>query len=402
MCPATIVAVTLVCSILLFASAAHIGAADNRLPLAVPRTVVPRTVVSAQCGWPYVGQGGLFTPPVVRFAQFLLSAALDRNLTITGTYDAATKKAIEDFQSAHGLTPDGVLGPVTWPVLAKNVAPLRRGGEGPAVLGLQHALAANGYPVAITGRFGSETAGVLKTFQIWRGDASNGEEIEASSKTLQLLVTRCNATGMFWFDAGWPQGSMSLETLSCLRQQGPFHFATFECWVEVGPGTFWSECVGNIARAWAAGFDAVGVYMFAQRYSDPSVQVRQLLANLTENNVTFNSIMLDIEGTKWSQYSHAENRAFLLALRSALEMANIRVTIYAGREWPDFFGENFTAFSDLPLIYAHYDNVPSFYDFVPYGGWILPAGKQFWDGGGGEAICGTGDLDWDWSERPFW
>ena len=29
------------------------------------------------------------------------------------------------------------------------------------------------------------------------------------------------------------------------------------------------------------------------------------------------------------------------------------------------------------------------------------SGKQFWDGVGGESVCGA-DLDWDWSAAPFW
>ena len=78
------------------------------------------------------------------------------------------------------------------------------------------------------------------------------------------------------------------------------------------------------------------------------------------------------------------------------------IVVYCGREWPDFFGNDFDTFSDLPLIYAHYDNVPSYYDFsVKYGGWRTPSGKQFWDGVTGEQICGA-DLDWDWSAVPFW
>ena len=37
----------------------------------------------------------------------------------------------------------------------------------------------------------------------------------------------------------------------------------------------------------------------------------------------------------------------------------------------------------------------------PVGGWKLPAGKQFWDGIGGESVCDA-HLDWDWSATPFW
>ena len=338
-------------------------------------------------------------------------------------------------------------------------------------------------------------------------------------------MTGCNSTGSsvkhMWVDVGWPQGSMTTSHLQCLRSAG-FEFATFECWLE--PGTFWPECVQNIANAWAAGFTAgawrallfpcwhctwidggagrecvlrgglvvlslfhhqyhrmthsscrvllssdhngtlmlgalydvshmkpawladvaaspaalaaVGVYMFPKRGMDPTLQVHQLLGNLTAQNVKFGQVMLDIEGSEWSGYTNAENQVFINAIRAAFDAVNQPITgtasamlpssvclwcltpyvcsrrrfssaplsstrpcamlgvvgesgmallaVYCGPEWPSIFGSSFTAFSDLPLIYAHYDNVPSFYDFTPYGGWEKPAGKQFWDGADGE------------------
>ncbi len=95
---------------------------------------------------------------------------------------------------------------------------------------------------------------------------------------------------------------------------------------------------------------------------------------------------------------------FITGLRAGLEAGGATVVIYCGLGWNSYFGTNFTAFHDLPVIYAHYDNVPSFYDAVdnPYGGWPSPSGKQFWDGADGEVMCGTGALDWDWAPTPFW
>jgi hypothetical protein len=58
----------------------------------------------------------------------------------------------------------------------------------------------------------------------------------------------------------------------------------------------------------------------------------------------------------------------------------------------------------LPLIYAHYDDIPSYVDAhgTLFGGWAGPSGKQFWDGGAGETECGSMALDWDWSATPWW
>jgi hypothetical protein len=134
-------------------------------------------------------------------------------------------------------------------------------------------------------------------------------------------------------------------------------------------------------------------------------QAGELLTTLRDNGVAFTSVMLDIEGDDWDHYTPAENAAFLTALRGALEDAGApNLVVYAGSSWAGWFGENYTRWADRPLVYAHYDNVPSFYDARDnvYGGWASPAGKQFWDGSAGEQLCGSGPLDWDWSPRRFW
>jgi hypothetical protein len=44
-------------------------------------------------------------------------------------------------------------------------------------------------------------------------------------------------------------------------------------------------------------------------------------------------------------------------------------------------------FSFITDRYAHYDNIPSFSDFVPFGGWVHPSIKQFL---GTTTACGVG------------
>ncbi|CUG93286.1 Hypothetical protein, putative [Bodo saltans] len=364
---------------------------------------------SQQCGWPAVYAGGHFGPPTVRLAQYLLGGALHlANVNATGTLTNSTTLEIKQFQTSVGLQADGFLGPETWTALVAATilfaTPRPSNDSVAAILGLQDSLTVNGFPTTMTGVFDSATITSLALFQQDRKDATCTNGTFVTTTTWHLLATGCNATGIFWFDAGWPQGSLSLETLTCLREQGGFRFATYECWVEQGPqGSFWPECVQNIANTWAAGYEAVGVYMFAQRYYDPIPQALWLLGNLTMHNVSYQAIMLDIEGDKWGEYTQEQNREFITSLRAVLEAEGVNVTVYCGDEWPHFFGKNFTTFSDLPLMYAHYDNIPSFYDFFPtYGGWDRPAGKQFWDGSQGESICNSGELDWDWSAKRFW
>lgn len=54
--------------------------------------------------------------------------------------------------------------------------------------------------------------------------------------------------------------------------------------------------------------------------------------------------------------------------------------IYTGRWWwsANQYMRNTTAFASEPLWDAHYDGVPNATaDFVPYGGWMAPAMKQY-------------------------
>ena len=360
---------------------------------------MPRSV----CGWPSLHEGGKFPEWNTRLAQYLLGASLGEYIRVDGVFTSETTEQISRYQEQAGLVVNGYLNIDSWPNLTAEFSPLFFGSTGRAVMGLQDALGANGFEIPVTGSFDNVTASALAAFQLERGaSVTTGEEVDAQS--WHLLTTMCNISlpGYYWFDAGWPQGNMSQSTLECLRDHH-FEYAIFECWREADGGSFWYECVDNIANAQAAGFEYVDVYMYPERYADPTQQSSELLANLTANSVNFGSIMLDIEGTKWNEYSQNANQEFMLSLKAVFDQENIPVMVYCGSSWDEYFGTNFTEFQDSPLIYAHYDNVPSFYDYdyAPYGGWIDPAGKQFWDGVDGEIVCDL-PLDWDWSPSPFW
>jgi len=272
---------------------------------------------------------------------------------------------------------------------------------------VQDALTVLGFQVPITSEFTAATQRALAAFEDSRAISRIGV---ADARTWQLLVTWCNSslsTQQFWLDAGWPQGILAVQTLACLHNAG-FVYATFECW-RGRPGQealngWWGECLDNVANARAAGFLHVGVYMWPQREKDPNMQASSLLSHLEANRTAYDVLMLDIEGDNWYNHSQAENRAFILALVGALEARGVRLAIYCNWVWPSYFGADFTALSRLPLIYAHYDNIPSFVDVhdTLFGGWAAASGKQFWDGGAGETICSSGALDWDWSAAPWW
>jgi hypothetical protein len=160
----------------------------------------------------------------------------------------------------------------------------------------------------------------------------------------------------------------------------------------------------NIANAHEAGFHNVGVYMWPQRALPPVVQANQLLMNLELAGAQYSSIMLDIEGDNWLAHTPQDNQEFVMSLVDVFQAAGVPVAIYCSWQFNSTFGTSFTALSDLPLIYAHYDNIPSYVDIQDslFGGWSSPAGKQFFDGMAGEQVCSSGMLDWDWSETPWW
>jgi GH25 family lysozyme M1 (1,4-beta-N-acetylmuramidase) len=74
-----------------------------------------------------------------------------------------------------------------------------------------------------------------------------------------------------------------------------------------------------------------------------------------------------------------------------------KVGIYASSYmWGQIMGgsDQCNKFMDLPLWYPHYDNVPNFSDFKPFGGWTKPEIKQY---KGDINLCGVIELDLDYS-----
>jgi peptidoglycan hydrolase-like protein with peptidoglycan-binding domain len=103
---------------------------------------------------------------------------------ITGTFDASLQTAVKSFQSANGLTVDGIAGPLTWAALPayREASPtLQAGSHGPTVAWLQKVLAGSviavsfaPYTGAIDGIFGPATEQAVKALQAWAGKTVDG------------------------------------------------------------------------------------------------------------------------------------------------------------------------------------------------------------------------------------
>jgi GH25 family lysozyme M1 (1,4-beta-N-acetylmuramidase) len=132
-------------------------------------------------GWPTVRQGQ--SGWQVDSVQYLLNAQ-GAGLTVDGQFGSATADAVRAFQSAHGLSADGVVSAGTWPTLVVTV---QQGASGPAVEAVQDGLAARGASsLTVDGQFGPATADAVRAFQSAHGLPADGV---VSAGTWQALVS---------------------------------------------------------------------------------------------------------------------------------------------------------------------------------------------------------------------
>ena len=115
--------------------------------------------------WPLVGKGHPEHP--VRTLQCLLRAH-GHPLKVDGVFGSGTDAAVRAFQTAEGLSVDGVVGPRTWSALVIHV---QKGSRGDAVRGVQEEFQfrnGTGDPsqgVQIDGIFGRLTDAAVRGFQ---------------------------------------------------------------------------------------------------------------------------------------------------------------------------------------------------------------------------------------------
>ncbi len=105
---------------------------------------------------------------------------------IDGIFGPLVLQAVKEFQTAHQLTPDGVVGPLTWaklnamlhtstnggqasaatsPTFESTVPMLQLGSTGPMVVQLQSLLDHQGFHLATDGDFGPLTYAAVRSFQ---------------------------------------------------------------------------------------------------------------------------------------------------------------------------------------------------------------------------------------------
>lgn len=99
------------------------------------------------------------------------------SLTADGIFGSGTETAVKNFQSAHGLSVDGIVGPSTsskLATLASSTTVIRLNSSGDMVKVLQRLLTKNGYSVSVSGTFNSATDTAVKNFQRAKGLTVDG------------------------------------------------------------------------------------------------------------------------------------------------------------------------------------------------------------------------------------
>lgn len=110
--------------------------------------------------WPVIKRGS--TGNAVRVAQHLLRHHRAGTVAVDGSFGPATQTAVVAFQRAQRLSPDGVVGPLTWPRLAVTA---RYGVTGDLARAVQFALNTAGAAIAVDGSFGPATLAAVRAYQ---------------------------------------------------------------------------------------------------------------------------------------------------------------------------------------------------------------------------------------------
>jgi peptidoglycan hydrolase-like protein with peptidoglycan-binding domain len=152
-------------------------------------------------GQPTIAPGA--TGDVVRRLQRALRRTPELQLIVDGIFGPMTEDLVINFQKAESLSPDGIVGPITWHALPDGgpMPLLAQGSTGAVVTHLQTVLTngpgQSGTPApGIDGIFGPRTKACVEAFQRWGhvvvdgvvGDQTWDVSFNAAHSTLETQV----------------------------------------------------------------------------------------------------------------------------------------------------------------------------------------------------------------------
>lgn len=217
---------------------------------------------------------------------------------------------------------------------------------------------------------------------------------------------------------GWDLAASSSTTptqsnYNCLVTSG-FSSAIFRAYHSYGAPDTTAPYALALARA--AGATYTDVYMFpcalCSATQSATSQFTATVSNL--GSATYGIIWFDIEedldGQYWYNYTalgtaaYTKNKAFYTELLTACASAGKKCGVYSNyNNWVMIFGDRtFQAAggASLPMWFADYDGIPTFYHYKPFGGWWTPVMKQI--SGTGSACSITEDQSWYFDAATIW
>ena len=129
---------------------------------------MPAQDVAAARSWPVVRRGDT-GENVCTVQAFLIQRGY--SMTWDCDFGPTTESKVKSFQSANGLSSDGIVGTNTW---EKLVVVARRGDNNIVVKALQRQLNRYGNSLTVDGAFGSGTETAVRNFQSSRGLGADG------------------------------------------------------------------------------------------------------------------------------------------------------------------------------------------------------------------------------------
>ena len=184
----------------------------------------------------------------------------------------------------------------------------------------------------------------------------------------------------------------STSTYQCIKNSG-YSFAIPRGYYSYGAVDV--NVVNNLNNARAAGL-ITDIYMFPCRGKSASSQVDQMMSAISSK--LYGMVWIDVEinpssGCGWGK-DYNSNCNYVTELVSRIKSNGKTPGIYTSEYmWETIMGSrtSCTGVASTQLWYAHYDNNPSFSDFIQIGGWKKPNIKQY---KGDTTLCGAGvDLN---------
>lgn len=202
---------------------------------------------------------------------------------------------------------------------------------------------------------------------------------------LQSNGTLGGPAGIYGVDLSQP---CSVPGFQCLKNNG-FRYAIVRCYLSIGKVD--GNCPASLTHAWQGGMNHVDAYLFPCPHCGTTgrQQVIDMVNFIRHNNAKFGMIWFDVEGAQYWTTNPSTNRAFFLSMVEGAREAGVHAGVYVQKWfWEQIMGGNWDVSQyHMPVWYAHYDDRPSYYDWVPFGGWREPAMKQYH---GTTNICGCG------------